>query len=157
MHGNDPFNSLPGQGNDIAGVTWTSPVKGTANLSGGLWGVDPNSLGRTSNWQISLNNTLLTNGRLLPTDSFNSSNPLNFNSGSGGLDALSFEVDVDDVVNLEIFRTSPQASVFVGVDLTIDVEVETIEPPEKTPEPSTILSLLTIGGTILAVSKKKTV
>ena len=38
------------------------------------------------------------------------------------------------------------------ISLTIE---ESVEPPERTPEPSTILSLLTIGGIALGASKKR--
>src|SRR5262245_59703540 len=116
MHPNDSFSSPPGLGNAVAGLTWTSPVAGTATISGDLWLGSP-QLGRDIDWSIQLNGTIITDGTLHHNDPFNSSSPYSFANGSGGVAALTFVVSVGDVVNLEIVRASTFGT-FTGVDET---------------------------------------
>ena len=53
MHGQPQF----------AGITWTSPVSGIANLTGHVWKMR-NNIGRTIDWRLTLNGSILTGGTL---------------------------------------------------------------------------------------------
>jgi hypothetical protein len=144
MHPNDTLSSLPGHGTDVAGVTWTSPATGVATISGDLWELSP-SLGRDTDWSISLNGATLTGGTILHTDPFNSSSPDSFANGSGGPGALTFAVSQGDVVSLDIVRnplSAGAAATFMGVDETISLQTTAV------PEPST-LGLAAVGALLL--------
>lgn len=108
------------------GATWTSPVSGTVTISGGVW--MPQNLGRTMDWQILLDSTLMTDGRISSGDPYSSSNIFSFVDGSGGSSALTFPVNVGDVVTFQAdrpFGTGDQ----LGVEFSLSVEA--------VPEPST--------------------
>jgi hypothetical protein len=135
MHPNDPFNSPPGLANAVAGLGWTSPFAGTAAISGDLWELS-RSLGRSIDWNITLNGLPLTGGTIFSTDPYTSSNPDSFANGFGGTGALTFAVARGDVVSLNIVRHLPnEAGTFTGVDETIMLQT-------AVPEPSS----LAIGG-----------
>jgi hypothetical protein len=73
-------------------------------------------------WTLFLNGAELSSGDLVPGDGTTSTNLFMFEDGSGGVDALSFEVVTGDVVNLQLEKTFTFAD-FVGVDLTITTTV----------------------------------
>jgi hypothetical protein len=114
VHGSDPFSGP--RPNDPANVTWTSPIAGLVEISGRTWlGRD---VGRSADWSIYLNGTLLTKGSLTSTDPYDSANPFDFSTGSGGPSALIQSIDIGDVIEFEVVRTHFFGE-FVGVDMTI--------------------------------------
>lgn len=120
MHGSEGFTVAQ------VGVTWTSPIDGTVDVTGGIWqaikgpdGVGGNHANRNSDWTIRLNSTVLTGGNLSGSDSFTSSSPFDLLTGSGGVLALmGLSVSTGDVIALEFISPTSFAT-FNGVDLTI--------------------------------------
>jgi hypothetical protein len=132
-HTNDPFT-----GNDVAAsnVLWTSPISGTAVISGDVWQARK-SLGRANTWSLIVNGVTITSGVVSSADAFTSSNPMSFASGTGGPGVLTFPVNVGDTVAFQAVRVpnaGDTAGDFVGVDLTISV-----------PEPGSMLAFF-FGG-----------
>ena len=125
VHGSDPFNAVPFTD---AGVSWTSPADGDVAISGGLW-LARKTLGRSMDWRLKINGTLISDGSLTSTDSFTSVNPFDFAVGSGGAGALNFPVVAGDVIDLEVVQApaSPFAE-FVGINLAITETVTTVPP-----------------------------
>jgi hypothetical protein len=108
------------------GVSWTSPINGTADITGGIWqaikevdGVGGNHANRNSDWRIRINDTVLTSGNLSGSDSFTSSSPFDLLTGSGGAAAITdLSVSMGDIIALEFISPTSFAT-FNGVDLTI--------------------------------------
>jgi len=132
MHGSERGNEV------FPGVTWTSPIDGQVEISGGVW-LARKTLGRKMDWNILHNRVVITSGSLTSTDLFTSDNPFDLADGSGGASALVLPVSVGDIITLELFNTSGYAE-FVGVDLTITIlgyidglvtDVDTAEPIER--------------------------
>jgi hypothetical protein len=117
-----------------AGVTWTSPIDGSIDLTGDIWQAEKTGqhAGRSMQWNILLNGQELTGGTVSWDDTFDSANPFDFAAGSGGASVLDdLLVSIGDVVTLEIF--SPVEPSFAGLNFTVtQVDV---------PEPSTALLL----------------
>lgn len=117
MHG----GAAPAQ----VGVTWTSPVDGSADISGSVWQALKSGvhLERNADWRIRLNNTVLTGGNLSATDPYTSATPLDLAAGSGGALVLAgLAVSVGDVIALE-FISPDTGSTLNGLDLTIAASV----------------------------------
>ena len=132
-HTTDPLS-----GNDAAlsNILWTSPIGGTATISGDTWQARK-SLSRSNSWTLFHNGTAITGGSVTSSDSFTSSSPFLFQNGSGGAGVLTFPVAAGDTVMFQAVRISG-AGDFVGVDLSISVAV---------PEPGTLLlTALAAGG-----------
>jgi hypothetical protein len=144
MHPNDSFSSPAGLANDVAGVSWTSPLKGMATIAGDLWELSP-SLGRSTDWSITLNGVTFTGGTIFSTDPYNSSNPDSFANGFGGAGALSFAVSPGDVVSLDLVRHIPaEPATFMGVDETV-----TLVTAAAVPEPAAFTLVLVGMGALL--------
>jgi Putative binding domain, N-terminal len=112
MHGSETSN---------AGVTWTSPLDGAVDISGGVWQAAKTGAhaGRSMNWRVLKNGLALTGGSVSSSDSFTSASPFVLQNGSGGAAALThLNVSRGDVITLELFKASSFTS-FVGVNLTI--------------------------------------
>ena len=108
VHGTDTYNTLgSGQGN----VTWTSPVAGTATISGNVWFAG--SLGRSVDWFLYQNATLLASGRVWDGDPWNRDNPFDFGT-------LNRTLAAGDVIWFQAQATAGSVAHFVGVNLTID-------------------------------------
>lgn len=116
VHTADSANGY--HGDTIANVTWTSPGDGIIAISGGTW-LGRKTLGRSDDWSLQLNGTVLTAGSLSSSDSYTSNNPFLFQDGSGGPDVLMQIVAAGDVVIFTAVRTSFYGEA-VAVDLTID-------------------------------------
>jgi hypothetical protein len=145
VHTTDPDN---GVGNGVANVTWTSPIAGTIGITGNAW--LGRAIGRSDDWEIYLNNTLLTKGSLFDGDPYDRANPFNFAAGSGGANILNnIAVNTGDVVKLQLVKTAP-AGDFVGVNLAISAT----QSSTAVPEPFTIIGTL-IGGTAAVRMRKK--
>lgn len=110
VHSTDASNGV-GQG--IANAVWTSPCHGVATIEGHVWlGRD---IGRSNNWRLVHNSTVLTGGSLVSGDAFSRGNPFPFSAGTGGAAVLqSRRVAAGDELRLEVERTS-SAGEFVGV------------------------------------------
>ncbi len=106
-----------GVGSGAANITWTCPTNGTVDISGALWML--RDIGRSNNFSVYFNQTLLTTGSLSSGDPYSHSNPFNLANASGGAAVLQgIPVTVGDVIRLEIVKTS-YAGDFVGVRLRI--------------------------------------
>lgn len=100
-------------------ATWTSPIDGFIEIEGDAW-LMRKTLGRPMDWALYLNDSLLTDGSLLPTDPYNSTSPFDLANGSGGPTALRVPVQIGDVVSLQIVKPGADLPAeFVGVDLRI--------------------------------------
>ena len=79
MHGSE------GSTIQFVGVIWTRPLGGSVDVSGGVWNAAKDFLpGRSSDWRLRINNTVLTEGTVSWNDAYDSSTPLNLSAGSGG-------------------------------------------------------------------------
>ncbi len=105
-------------------VTWTSTLNGDTDIDGGVWMM--RDIGRSMDWKLFLNATLLDSGTVFSGDSFSSVSPDPF-------DVL-VPVTAGDVVKLELVRTPAGfcCADFVGVDLRIAAAV---------PEPAALILL----------------
>ncbi|MCL4220140.1 MAG: hypothetical protein KJZ65_02100 [Phycisphaerales bacterium] len=130
VHTTDPGN---GVGSGHANVIFTVQQTGTLSVTGGLWiGRD---IGRSMNWEVFLNGTILTGGFLASGDAYSSANPFEFNQGYGGTNALTnLSVTAGDVLELR-FTTQTNAGDFVVIDMTV----------ENIPAPGAVAGLLTMG------------
>jgi hypothetical protein len=141
-------DSLNGIGSGLSNLTWTSPIAGTIGITGNAW--LGRAIDRSNDWEIYLNNTLLTKGSLFDGDPYSRANPFNFAAGSGGANILNnIAVNTGDVVKLQLVKTAP-AGDFVGVNLAISAT----QSSTAVPEPFTIIGTL-IGGTAAVRMRKK--
>jgi len=116
MHGNE-WND-PDQ---WVGVVWTSPITGTINVSGGVW-YAMTGHSRNADWQVRLNEIVLTTGNVAHSDGSSSTSPSDLLEGSGGAPALqSLSVNPGDTITLEFISLATIAC-FVGADFTITGE-----------------------------------
>jgi hypothetical protein len=133
-----------GIGHGPADVTWTSPLKGTVDIAGGVWmGRD---IFRGNHWTLSLNGTPLSGGDIFSGDPYDRASPYNFAAGSGGASVLSdVPVNIGDIITLQIMKTFEQGD-FVGVNLTV----------AAIPEPSSI-ALCFVAATGLSIGLRRKV
>ena len=117
IHSTDGFN---GVGNGIGNLLWTSPLFGSATMSGGVWlGRD---ISRSVNWSLLKDGLPITGGSLSSGDAFNRANPFLFSAGSGGAAAVNnLAVSPGTTVELRFTTTSSNGGDFVGVDLNLAV------------------------------------
>src|SRR6266850_99073 len=100
-------------------VVWTSPSTSTVTINGSVW----NALedGRSTNWSLYLNDTMLTGGSVGSGDPFSRARPFDLAAGAAGPSALqNIGVRQGDRIRLEFVRTSAFGST-TGVNLTIAV------------------------------------
>lgn len=106
-------------------------------------------IGRSNQWSLFLNGTLLSQGDLFTGDPYSRANPFEFGSGSGGANAVTgLAVSTGDVLSLAIARTGFAPGDFVGVDLRIEAEVV----PEAG---SLIIWILTIACAVVFYSRRR--
>lgn len=138
VHNNDGANSPPGLANAPIDVSWTAPTAGTIQISGGMWQAS-RFLGRTQDWALKLNGFIVSDGVLTSSSMFTSATPLNFDSGSGGLPALSQLVAMGDVLSLEYSRhVGESLGTHMGVDFAVQFTA--------VPEPSSMLLVSVVAG-----------
>jgi hypothetical protein len=144
-------DSVNGAGNGPANLTWTSPVAGTVDLSGGVWiGRD---IERSGNWTLLLNGGTLTSGSIFSGDPFSRAAPFSFAAGTGGAGAVDdIAVAPGDVLQLR-FDTISVAGDFVGVRMTITAT------SSAAPEPATAVLLaagvLPLAGLFVRRQRRK--
>jgi hypothetical protein len=109
MHSTDGFNGI---GSGVGNVIWTSPINGTATISGNVWmGRDIN---RLNHWALYNNSVLVTDGDIFSGDPYNRASPFNFANGSGGpLVLQNIPVALGSVFELRITRTSGHCPISV--------------------------------------------
>ena len=99
----------------------TSTFDGTIEVNGGLWLL--RNLGRDQYWELRHNGIVFTEGFL--TWGPDSDNPMDFSTGSGGVDSLARYVKSGDTIDLSISKAGTYED-FVGVDFTIN-KVEQVD------------------------------
>jgi hypothetical protein len=134
-HTTDTFN---GMGSGTANIVWSSPIKGTIDIAGGVWmGRD---IGRSNHWSLSINGSTVTSGDIASGDPYNRASPFLFSAGAGGAGVLTgVSVSIGDKVELDLTKTSSPGD-YVGITWTITTV--TITGAGATP----VLSGLWIGA-----------
>jgi hypothetical protein len=137
VHSVDGQNGNPSLGE--ANVAWTSPISGVIDISGfAFYSQFP--LGRSNDFTLMLNSTVLATGTVSSTNGYDRSNPLQFA-------ATGVAVSAGDVVQLVFHRTPGQSDGSIaGVGLTITQTV---------PEPA-LASLLAAGSLALVGLRSRT-
>ena len=154
----------PHQFGSIA-IAWTSPDDGTVSITGGIGHTPTNlaalpslvsitggiwegrDIGRSNVWSLTKNGLPLTDGSIASGDAFDSSNPFDFLTGSGGSSAVTgISVSTGDIFRLVVNATHPSGD-YVVVDLTF-TQSETI------PEPAT-LAIFGIGLAALGLMARR--
>ena len=135
----------PHQFGSIA-IAWTSPDDGTVSITGGIW--EGRDIGRSNVWSLTKNGLPLTDGSIASGDAFDSSNPFDFLTGSGGSSAVTgISVSTADIFRLVVNATHPSGD-YVVVDLTF-TQSETI------PEPATLVAIFGIGLAALGLMARR--
>lgn len=96
-------------------IKWTSPIAGTVDVTGGVWAV--RDIGRTQNWSLYLNTTLLVSGTIGSGDVYSRSAPSLFASATGGAVLDNLPVMAGDVLQLRIGTTGDGD--YAGVNFTV--------------------------------------
>jgi hypothetical protein len=140
VHTQDNTN---GAGNGQADVLWTSPINGFIDLAGGVWmGRD---IGRAAIWNIYVNDSLVSSGSIYSGDPYSSSDPFEFNTGSGGANVMqNVPVTVGETVELEVANNSTYGD-YVGVQFSIS----------SVPEPTTSVSWILGAGLLLSRRRRR--
>jgi hypothetical protein len=123
------WDSSNGIGNGLANIVWTSPGAGTIDITGSTWA--GRDIGRSNQWNLYVNNSLVTSGSVASGDPYSRANPFNFAAGSGGAGVLDdVAVSAGDTVRFNVTATSP-AGDFVGVNLQVEfTAASSNSPPE---------------------------
>jgi hypothetical protein len=117
IHSRDDAN---GVGTGVGNVIWTSPLSGLISVRGAVWMA--RDIGRSNQWSLWLDQTLLSSGNVSSGDPYGRDAPLDLAAGSGGAQALiDLPVSPGDVLMLAVEKTSFFGD-FVGVELTITAE-----------------------------------
>ena len=120
MHGNESNDP-----DVFVGVVWTSPVSATVDISGAVW-YAMTGFNRSADWQIRLNDTVLTSGTVAAGDGSSSSSPFDLLDGTGGSSPLqSIAVTPVDKITLEFISLTSFAA-FIGVDLTVSTSTTAV-------------------------------
>lgn len=114
-----------GPTNGLASLTWTSPVDGTLDVTGGVWEARnlPDLSGgvRGNRWNLYLRDELISSGVVTGDDLFDRAHPFDLASGSGGSEAIrNLRVFAGDVLRLALVPTGFEGD-YVGVNLTVFV------------------------------------
>ena len=110
VHSVDDANGNSGAGE--ANVTWTAPMAGMLDISGGLWYAHAGFV-RNNDFILTLNGAMLASGTISATNGRNRANPLTFIESG-------LSVAAGDVVQLQVQRNPGQPfGSFAGVNLTI--------------------------------------
>ncbi len=119
VHTTDTAN---GVGNGFANVTWTSPLAGTADISGAVW--MGREIARSNHWRLLINNITVSEGDIADGDVYSSASPFDLATGTGGAGALSnVAVSIGTVIALQLENTSSFGD-FVGVQFTVNAVPE---------------------------------
>jgi hypothetical protein len=118
----------------VAELNWTSPIAGTATVSGSVFegSVD---IGRDTKWLLAVNGLTVTSGVLTAGDGHDRSNPMLFRDGAGGPSSLVIpNVTTGTTFDLLLTKTttSPTGD-YVGVEYQVSVA--------PVPEPSLCLTV----------------
>jgi hypothetical protein len=121
-HSVDYYNGIPSNGESI--LKWTSPIKGTIDISGSIW-FGQSGLDRNNNFYLYLNGTLLAQGNVSNNSHNGKANALSFFDALVSGQTLSgLSVNQNDVVWLVNAKGSTPGTVS-GINLTI---TETANP-----------------------------
>ena len=128
------------------GILWSSPNDGIADITGGTW--EGRDIGRGNFWSLSKNGVELTSGNIASGDAFDSSNPFDFSTGSGGLGAVTgITVSAGDILAFNVSKTSNFGDYLV-VDFTVALDSASV--PEPAP-----LALMVLGLLGLALQRRR--
>jgi hypothetical protein len=106
-----------GVGNGPANLVWTAPSSATVSIRGAVWLA--RDIGRSNDWKLYHNETLLSQGSLTSDDVYSRVEPFPFADGSGGIAAITdIAVEEGDQLRLELVRTSDSGEL-VGVRMRI--------------------------------------
>ena len=107
-------------------LTWTSPSAGVIDISGAVWLA--RNIGRSVDWDLSLNTFTLTGGSLFDGDVFDRSSPSDFAGGTGGASVLTgIPVVAGDQITLSLITTS-RFGEFTGIDFNIQLTTVPVPP-----------------------------
>ena len=122
---------------------WTSPGAGTVDISGFLW--EGRDIGRGNSWSVDLNAVSLTDGEVSSGDPYDSSNPFDMATGSGGAGALTgVTVGAGDVISLRL-QQLPGVGDYVACNMTVDFHAAVPEP----------ISTIGLAMGLLAMARRK--
>ena len=120
----DVFGHTPTPAGSIA-IAWTSPDDGTVDITGGIW--EGRDIGRSNVWSLTKNGVTLTGGSIASGDAFDSSNPFDFLTGSGGSSAITgISVSTGDTLRLVVSQS-------IGVAITSSSISQWRSPPQNRP------------------------
>ena len=124
VHTQDDAN---GFGFGPANVVWTSPMRGTVDLSGAVWmGRD---IARSNHWSLWIRGVKVSEGDIASGDPYDRATPFDFSAGTGGGAAItSVSVNVGDPIELLLERTS-QFGDFVGIRFSVSASFVASVPP----------------------------
>jgi len=112
------------------GVTWTSPIDGMIQISGGVWmsGVSERSM----LWQIVRDAEMKTEGTIAGSTPYSSSTPFDFADGSGGLAALTMPVSEGTVITFQADK-APSSPLAAGLGVNLTITATAIPKPPPSP------------------------
>ena len=102
--------------NPLTNTVWTSPAAGTIDINGGVWMI--REIGRSNDWFIRHNGSLLSSGSLSSGDPFNRASPFDLDTGSGGV-LNNIAVNAGDQIEISFQTTGNLAGDYVGVNFGI--------------------------------------
>ncbi|HYC53337.1 MAG TPA: hypothetical protein VEL28_00135 [Candidatus Binatia bacterium] len=131
-HTSDDIN---GTGNGPATLSWTSPVGTTVSIRGAVWAT--REIGRSNDWALYHNQTLLTQGGIGSGDAYSRAEPFLFTAGSGGVDAVT-DVDVEEGDTLSLVLTRAGS---VGDLVGVKMRIACSTPPDTSTTTTTLFYL----------------
>lgn len=112
-HSTDPANAgMSGEGN----ITWTAPFPATVTISGGIW--NGKNTGRGNMFRLWKNGVFLSAGSISSGDGHTWGNMLLLTQGTGGPGVAQIPVAKNDVLMIEILRTTTYGE-FAGLEWSI--------------------------------------
>lgn len=128
-------------GSVYTSAMWTSPLDGTATMSGSTWLALQRN--RQMDWRLLKNGLVLTSGHMFGDGTYTRAHQFNFEAGSGGVGALTQAVSVGDRLEFQFFSLDDLPDM-AGVNFHI----------EAVPEPAS-MAAFGIGLAMLARRRRR--